>query len=127
MIRLALVLVLLLAGCSSYPRVPEPQNPVLTGTARTGEPVGQCFDGPPRARIRVLCAADLTPARVTELQRALAARGLFEGPANGRNGPATGEAVRKYQARFGRNDPRLTWPAAEALGIVEIAPSVRTD
>lgn len=123
MIRLALVL--LLAGCSSYPHVPDPQNPVLTGRARTPEPEGQCFDGPERARIRILCDADLTPARVTELQRALAARDLYAGPVNGKNSPATREAVRRYQALFGRDDPQLTWPAAEALGIVEIAAPVR--
>lgn len=119
MIRLALVL--LLAGCSSYPHVPQPQNPVLTGAPRGEEPEGQCFDGPDRARIRILCDADLTPARVTELQRALAARNLFTGPANGKNGPTTQEAVRQYQALFGRDDPRLTWSAAESLGIVESA------
>lgn len=122
MIRFAVIL--LLAGCAGHPYVPDPRNPDLSGAPATEEPEDQCFAGPETARIRILCDQDLTAERLTELQRALAARDLYDGPADGRNGPATREAVRKYQAIFGRDDPQLTWAAAEALGLVavEVAP-----
>ncbi len=64
------ILLLTLAGCAGYPAVPEPANPVLTGTPKGAEPEGQCFAGPDTARIRILCEAELTPELRTELQRA---------------------------------------------------------
>lgn len=115
-----IILLLTLAGCVGYPDVPDPSNPLLTGTPQGTEPEGQCFAGPDTARIRILCEADQTPELRMELQRALAARGLFTGTADGKDGPATRDAVRRYQALFGRDDPQLTWPAAEALGLVAI-------
>lgn len=116
------VLVLLLAGCAGYPSVPDPANPDLSGAPKGTEPDGQCFAGPDTARIRILCDSDLTAGRVTELQRALAARGMYTAPVDGKDGPALRKAVQRYQAAFGRDDPQITWAAAEALGVVAITP-----
>lgn len=123
-----ILLLLTLAACGPhYPHVPDPQNPVLTGAPKAEEPEGECWSGPDTARIRLVCEAALTPSFVTQLQRALAARGLFDGVADGRMGPKTREAVRAYQATFGRDDPALAWNAAEALGLVAIAAAPRPD
>jgi len=66
------------------------------------------------------CPADMTPELVATLQRALAARGLYDGPITGRTGAATRDAVRAYQAQTGLDSPVLSLAAARTLGLIAV-------
>lgn len=76
----------------------------------------------PRSRIwfRIPCppeagAADLFYA---SLQRALKARGLYEGPVTGEPDSATEAALQRYQAAAGLDSPVLSRAAALSLGLI---------
>jgi hypothetical protein len=64
------------------------------------------------------CAADLTPDFVASLQRALKARGLYRGAANGVLDAATSAAIRAYQAPRGLLSATLSTRAAQELGLI---------
>ncbi|MDX1821725.1 MAG: peptidoglycan-binding domain-containing protein [Paracoccaceae bacterium] len=64
------------------------------------------------------CPDAVTPELVATLQRALAARALYDGPINGRLGPATSAAVQRYQAETGLDSPVLSLSAARSLGLI---------
>lgn len=67
------------------------------------------------------CPEDLPPDFVASLQRALAARGAYDGPVTGRLDPATGAAVRTWQtARGGPDSPVPARATLEALGLVPL-------
>jgi len=66
------------------------------------------------------CPATMTPELVATLQRALAARGLYDGPITGRTGAATSEGVRRYQAQTGLDSPVLSLAAARTLGLIAV-------
>src|SRR5579875_3716323 len=79
------------------PAPPGAPGPVwcLTVTRFAGAPVPVM---PERTGwIRVLCADDATPARITRLQRRLHARGLYRGEISGRYDAATAEGVAAFQ------------------------------
>jgi len=64
------------------------------------------------------CADDLTPEVVATLQRALAARGHYDGPIDGVLSPATRRAVRAFQRPIGLDSAVLSMRAARMLGLV---------
>lgn len=66
------------------------------------------------------CPEDLQPGFVASLQRALAARGLYEGPITGEFDAATGRAVRAWQAPQGLDSAVLSLTAAQQLGLVPL-------
>lgn len=66
------------------------------------------------------CERDLTPDFVDSLQRALAARGLYTGPINGRMTQATRSAVRAYQAPRGLDSNIVSMETARALGLAAV-------
>lgn len=66
---------------------------------------------------RVLCPAELSPDLVATLQRALAARGLFQGQVTGTLDPATQRALRRFQAARGLESGQLSLGAARELGV----------
>jgi len=66
------------------------------------------------------CDRDLTPEFVASVQRALAARGLYRGSANGEMDRATQTAVRRYQKPQGLDSGLLSLAAARQLGLVAI-------
>lgn len=74
----------------------------------------------PREKIwfRTPCEATLTPDVVATLQRALAARGHYAGPANGVLDAATETAIRAFQTTRGLNSDRLSLTAARELGVI---------
>jgi hypothetical protein len=47
--------------------------------------------------VQVLCEADANPHRIKAMQGALARRGYYKGPVDGLYGPATADAVRRFQ------------------------------
>lgn len=65
-----------------------------------------------------VCPRDLTPTRITTLQRALQVRGLYAGPVNGRIDAATREAIRRYQSQRGLISDTLSLRAAREIGLV---------
>ncbi len=74
----------------------------------------------PREKIwfRTPCDAALSPDVVATLQRALAARGLYNAPSTGVLDPATRSAIRAFQLPRGLNSDRLSLAAARELGVV---------
>ncbi|OUS35102.1 peptidoglycan-binding protein [Rhodobacterales bacterium 56_14_T64] len=66
------------------------------------------------------CDSDLTPEFIASVQRALAARGLYRGSANGEMDRATQTAVRHYQKPQGLDSGLLSLAAARQLGLVAI-------
>jgi len=64
------------------------------------------------------CPDAVTPELVASLQRALAARSLYDGPVSGRIDTATSAAVQRYQAGTGLDSPILSLAAARGLGLI---------
>lgn len=109
-----LILVLALAGCAAETGLTQPDL-----AARLSErPEGDCWTETGTGWVETPCAKDMTPEVTASLQRALAARGMYDGAADGKSGPATQEAVRKYQAPLGYDSGTLTLKAARSLGIL---------
>jgi len=67
---------------------------------------------------RTPCDAELTPELVETLQRALGARGHYQGPVTGRMDAPTRRAVRAFQRAQGMDSGLLSLNAARQLGLV---------
>ncbi|GHF61418.1 peptidoglycan-binding domain-containing protein [Seohaeicola zhoushanensis] len=79
-------------------------------------------NGSPR-RYQVPCPELQTPEFIAALQRALAVRGLYDGPPSGTMDAATAEAIRRYQAPLGIWSGKLTVEAGRKLGLVVDPPA----
>jgi len=66
------------------------------------------------------CGVDLSPEFLRSLQRALAARGYYDGPVTGTLDHATAQAIRLYQLEDGLNSSFLSLESARKLGLIEI-------
>lgn len=66
---------------------------------------------------RTPCDDEMTVAFVASLQRALKARGYYQGPTTGALDADTSEAIRRYQADRGLDSARLSLGAARQLGL----------
>ncbi|MEL7262910.1 MAG: peptidoglycan-binding domain-containing protein, partial [Pseudomonadota bacterium] len=66
------------------------------------------------------CAAVLTPDFIASLQRALQARGYYNGPATGEIDLRTRQAIHRYQRSEGFDNPTLTVAAARKLGLIAV-------
>lgn len=67
------------------------------------------------------CSDALTPEFVETLQRALAVRGLYQGPVSGAFDDATRSAMRQYQISEGGPDsPVLALKTARSLGLIAV-------
>lgn len=66
------------------------------------------------------CDAALTPEFTASLQRALAARGHYRGPATGRMDRRTRAAIRAYQRPQGLDSGMISLSAARQMGLIEI-------
>ncbi|MEO1777486.1 MAG: peptidoglycan-binding domain-containing protein [Pseudomonadota bacterium] len=66
------------------------------------------------------CTAVLTPDFVASLQRALQARGYYNGPATGEIDLRTRQAIHRYQRSEGFDNPTLTVAAARKLGLIAV-------
>lgn len=67
-----------------------------------------------------LCAGRITPGFIASLQRALQARGLYDGPITGLITPDTEAALRNYQRAQGVETGLLTIRTARELGLVAV-------
>ncbi|MDV7144550.1 peptidoglycan-binding domain-containing protein [Tropicimonas sp. TH_r6] len=67
------------------------------------------------------CPDSFTPDTVASLQRALKARGVYDGEITGSLDSATRSAIRRYQQPQGLNSAVLSLTAARQLGLVAIA------
>lgn len=67
---------------------------------------------------RVPCPELMTTDFIATLQRALAARGQYDGPITGQADRATRDAVRVFQRIQGFDSPILTLDTAQRLGLV---------
>lgn len=67
-----------------------------------------------------VCAARITPDFISSLQRALQARGLYDGPISGVINRATQAALRGFQTDQNVETSLLTIRTARALGLVAV-------
>lgn len=81
----------------------QPRNGVITETA-----------------FRVPCPEQMTPDLIATLQRALQARGQYDGPITGRADPKTRAALQAFQRAGGFDSPILTLDTAQRLGLLPI-------
>ncbi len=63
------------------------------------------------------CPSVMTPDYISSVQRALAARGLHQGPVTGTMDSPTRRAIRKFQAPQGLDSDTLSLAAARTLGL----------
>ena len=68
----------------------------------------------------VPCADELTPEFISSLQRALAARNVYNGPVTGEMSMRTRAALRRFQAPDGFDSDILTIATARKLGLVAV-------
>ena len=66
------------------------------------------------------CAADKVPDFTASLQRALKARGIYQGVITGKNDAATRNALQAYQTPRGLASATLSISAGRALGLVKV-------
>ncbi|WP_293576776.1 peptidoglycan-binding domain-containing protein [Phaeobacter sp.] len=66
------------------------------------------------------CPALLTPDFIGSVQRALAVRGLYDGPISGVMDPPTRTAIRRYQQQDGFFNDELSLVSARKLGLIAI-------
>lgn len=71
--------------------------------------------------LEVPCDAVMTPGFLATLQRALKARGFYEGAPTGTLDAPTQAAVRAWQRSLGLDSARLSVAGARALGLVRVA------
>lgn len=71
-----------------------------------------------RVPFRVMCPAALTDDFVVSLQRALAARGYYQGGPSGRLDQATRKALRAFQGERGLPSGEVALATAQILGLV---------
>ncbi|MDD7969818.1 peptidoglycan-binding domain-containing protein [Roseinatronobacter alkalisoli] len=69
---------------------------------------------------RVPCPEQMTTDFIATLQRALNARGHYDGPINGRTDGQTRAAVQKFQRAQGFDSPILTLDTAQHLGLLPV-------
>ncbi len=100
--------------------------PMPTGAARACWARYSTAGGQPRngkieeVAFRVPCPEQMGESFIRTLQRALHARGFFDGDVTGRADPRTREAVQAFQRANGFNSPILTLETAQRLGLVPI-------
>jgi hypothetical protein len=70
----------------------------------------------------VPCPGAMNATRIATLQRALDARGLYDGEATGVVDTATKQAIRAWQAARGLDSATLSLAAARRLGVLPVAP-----
>jgi len=68
-----------------------------------------------------ICPPGFTQEFVASLQRALAARGHYDGPVHGTLDAATGRAVQDFQRGNGPDSPLLAIDSARLLGLVVLS------
>ena len=114
--RPALAAALFLSACA--PALPEPVAQLdLVAPDDACSAAETLPDGTP-TRFQTPCPPLLTVDLVASLQRALAARGLYDGPVNATMDAPTQEALRTYQATLGIWSPTLSMEAARKLGLL---------
>jgi len=69
----------------------------------------------------IICDADVTPEFIASVQRALEARGFYDGQITGEMDARTKNAIGRYQATEGLDSKTLSIAAARKLGLITIA------
>lgn len=105
--------------------VVEPAGPAPDGTLRAEPLVREVTANrivEPRREVwfQTACDGDLTPGAVESLQRALAVRGLYDGPVTGALDAPTRAAIRAFQAPRGLDSAVLSMAAARQLGLAAV-------
>jgi len=110
-------------ACWSTDRIPAVTRTVFVEVpGQTGRQPREQLLRPAEDRLfAVPCPEQIDDHLVASLQRALSARGLYDGPAHGVWDAATSAAVRRYQAPQGLDSGILSLQAAQMLGLVVVS------
>ena len=96
----------------------------LYGTVPADAPPGSCWDARPAAQtdrdiwFQTPCPDALDTDFINTLQRALKARGLYDGEIDGTMGADIRKAIRRYQAAHGLDSDVLALDTARQLGLI---------
>ncbi|WP_299551688.1 peptidoglycan-binding domain-containing protein [uncultured Tateyamaria sp.] len=74
----------------------------------------------------IICDADITPEFIASVQRALEARGFYNGSITGEMDTRTRAAIGRYQASEGLDSKALSIANARKLGLITIANPTKT-
>ncbi|WP_299613829.1 peptidoglycan-binding domain-containing protein [uncultured Tateyamaria sp.] len=69
----------------------------------------------------IICDADITPDFVSSVQRALEARGFYQGPITGQLDMRTRAAISRFQQSEGGDGKALSIETARKLGLITVA------
>ena len=70
--------------------------------------------------IETPCPEQMTPGFIASVQRALAARGYYQGPITGRMDASTRISLRRYQKEAGLDSSALSLDTARQLGLIAV-------
>ncbi len=107
-------------ACAPTGTGPIPTEPVTRNGDLSGAAPEACYASDP-VRFETPCALKAGEADfVSQVQRALAARGLYDGAISGQYDRPTRAAVRAYQAEDGPDSGMLSIASAKRLGLVAL-------
>ncbi|MBP0484223.1 peptidoglycan-binding domain-containing protein [Sagittula salina] len=95
-----------------------PDGTVITPPVYRRAPVPKVVQERSEIIFDAVCGHQMTPDFISSLQRALAARGYFDGNVSGWIDPPTAAAIRKYQADRGLDSDQLSLETARTLGLI---------
>ncbi|WP_116087279.1 peptidoglycan-binding protein [Tropicimonas sp. IMCC34011] len=90
---------------------------IETVTEETGRQIQRIVVERREVWFETVCEGAMPPDFIASIQRALAARGLYQGPADGEANAGTRAAIRAFQAPLGLNSSVLSLVAAQELGL----------
>lgn len=109
---------------------PESTAPACTGQQRRARSIAPVYKTETRQQVvqprretwyEIICDADVTPEFIASVQRALEARGFYDGQITGEMDARTKNAIGRYQATEGLDSKTLSIAAARKLGLITIA------
>jgi len=109
-----------MGAVETVPAEVSPDGDVLRPAIYRKAPVAEVIRPRSELRFPAPCPHQMTPEFISSVQRALAARGYFNGTVTGEMDAPTAAAIRAYQTDRGLNSMHLSLDNARALGLIAV-------